>query len=1281
MLPTARVTVVGSGGQRVEATVLFDTGSDRTYVCDKLVRQANPVWVGSESVAYAAFGGARSSDEPRDVYRVDMYGSNMASPSLLSVKAVRVPVICAPLQRPSLPAEVLNSFSHLELADPLTERQLTIDILVGIDHYWNLVKQGELRLDGGPVAQETALGWVISGQVSAPLAGGATSLLCLGDIHEQSLQRLWSLEGIGVREPEEGDSELLARFNASVVRADGRYEVALPWKTDSIERLQENRAAAEARLAGLSRRLAKDPDLGVAYSEALQEMEKAGVVEEVPTEELDGPHPCFYLPHRPVVKDSSTSTRVRPVFDASAAGPNGISLNDCLEVGPSLVPSLVDLLLRFRRWRIAVTADISKAFLQVALRKEDRDVHRFLWLHSDGRKRVMRFRRVTFGVSSSPFLLNATIRHHLSAYPPSRAVMEMSENFYVDDLISGADSEEEARALLAEAQSVMTDAGMTLTKAKSNSPLVFDKAHAVSGSGEPESVKVLGVQWNPDGDTFSFEGLVLPPDVIPTKRVVLSCVARLFDPLGFVSPFTMVAKMLFQELWQLGLGWDDELPADSSKIFLDWLRVIRSLKQLSIPRCYSSSGWNQGKSVSIHAFGDASPKGYGAAVYLRTAQSDGPAEVSLVIAKARLAPLKRVTLPRLELLGSLLAARLAVLVRQALRLPDDTATLCWTDSMIALGWIRGSPQRWKQFVSNRVTEIQSLTAPSDWSHCPSEVNPADLTTRGLSAEELVESQLWFSGPSWLATPEGRPDAGEALVSGEELPEAVQVTGAAVADGSEQTERGGGALSLVAAVIGKPLFDCARWSSLSKAVRVAGWVRRFISNAKSARQERILGDLTTEEIVSARITILREAQQQVYAAEISLLRQGKAVPRRSSLFHLTPFVDEDGLVRVRGRLQQSGLSHEEQHPVLLPKGRVAELLVRDQHRLMSHCGVSTLITAVRAAYFVVGLRCLAKRVKRSCMSCQRQDAVACNEPAAPLPRDRVTRAPPFAVTGVDFAGPVFAVDCPRQKLYVCLFTCAVTRAVHLEMTGSLSQAEFLMALRRFAARRGLPSVIYSDNARTFIGADAMLQRYFGHLAPKWKFIVPRSPWWGGWWERLVRSVKVGLRKSLGTRCLTRLELETVLTEVESCVNSRPLTQVTDSADSGSPLTPSHFLTERGAGFQARVLEDPEAVSGKTLSERVRVRERRLNRFWTVWRDEYLRNLPQSVRRFTSHGKLQPGSVVLIREDHVPRMKWELGTITKLYPGRDGVTRSAEVRTQGGQLRTRAVQRLCDLELMD
>ena len=418
-LPTARVIVMGPKGQRREATLPLDTGSGRRYISSALVQAVSPEWVGSESVSYAAFGGAGSRGQQRDVFTVDMIGANLASPSVFSVKAIRVPVICSPLQRPVLSASALESFSHLELADPPSDRQLCIDILVGLDSYWDLMKSGEFRIRGGPVAQETAMGWVISGKVGdAESTGGAASLLCIGDLHEESLRRLWSLEEIGIREPNEDDSGLLTWFDQSVTKVDGRYEVGLPWKEGGTERLQQNRPSAEARLSCLSRRLARDPELGEEYSEALQQMEEAGIVEEVPADEVEGSrqHPCFYLPHRPVVKESSSTTRVRPVFDASATGPNGVSLNDCLEVGPSLIPSLVDVLLRFRRWRVAVTADISKVFLQIGLREADKDVHRFLWIH-EGRKRVMRFRRVTFGVSSSPFLLNATILHHLSLYP------------------------------------------------------------------------------------------------------------------------------------------------------------------------------------------------------------------------------------------------------------------------------------------------------------------------------------------------------------------------------------------------------------------------------------------------------------------------------------------------------------------------------------------------------------------------------------------------------------------------------------------------------------------------------------------------------------------------------------------------------------------------------------------------------------------------------------------------------------------------------------------------
>ena len=279
--------------------------------------------------------------------------------------------------------------------------------------------------------------------------------------------------------------------------------------------------------------------------------------------------------------------------------------------------------------------------------------------------------------------------------------------------------------------------------------------------------------------------------------------------------------------------------------------------------------------------------------------------------------------------------------------------------------------------------------------------------------------------------------------------------------------------------------------------------------------------------------------------------------------------------------------------------------------------------------------------------------------------------------MDFAGPLFSVDNPRKKLYICLFTCAVTRAVHLELTDSMSLDDFIMAFRRFAARRGVPSTVYSDNARTFVGADVQLRKYFGRLAPHWKFIVPLSPWWGGWWERLVRSVKVALRKTLGKRVLTRTELDTVLCEVEACVNSRPLTFQGDTLDSPNPLTPNHFLTGHSVGFQAKVSEDQSAVTARTLSDRARIREMRLTKFWAAWTDEYLRNLPPAVRG-SRHGQLKVGTPVMIHEEKTPRMQWETGVVTRLFHGRDGLVRSAEVKTRVGN-KTRAVQRLHSLEL--
>ena len=318
------------------------------------------------------------------------------------------------------------------------------------------------------------------------------------------------------------------------------------------------------------------------------------------------------------------------------------------------------------------------------------------------------------------------------------------------------------------------------------------------------------------------------------------------------------------------------------------------------------------------------------------------------------------------------------------------------------------------------------------------------------------------------------------------------------------------------------------------------------------------------------------------------------------------------------------------------------------------------------------------VCRECVQCKRFDSRPCNQSMAPLPKFRVTAAPPFSIVGLDFAGPLYCSDFPNSKFYVLLFTCSVIRAVHLEITDSLSLPDCILAVRRFIARRGLPSKIYSDNAKTFKAFSKQLEGIFGHLAPNWKFIAPRSPWWGGWWERLVRSVKSSLKKSIRIRCLTRCELETTIHEIEACVNSRPLTFASGEIEHGNPLTPAHFLIGRPSLVQIPIEETGIAITGQDLREREVNRLAILDTFWSKWTNNYILNLPPIVKGFSSNCKLRKGSMVLVREDNLPRLTWPLGIIVNVFPGRDGIIRSVEVKTAKGVF-IRSIQRLHDLEI--
>lgn len=1271
VLQMAKAFVAGQEGGDVEVNILFDSGSDRSFVTESLVKKIKPTFVQSEPVSYVSFGNRKANKSViRGIYEFDLQGRDRRRRKLV---ATEMPVICANISTACLNSEILEGFNNLELANSYSKSEIvTIDILIGLDYYWDFVSATKVMKINGIVAQETPFGWILSGSCSTDAKatnGFPCQLLCLNDIPESVIRNMWELESIGiVGAGDVVDQNLtLKRFEKSVKFKDERYEVALPWKQSGQNDIVNNEGLATHRLNSLSRKLSKDPELAKQYDEVLCEMENNGVIHEVPKQEYMSLYPTYYMPHRPVVRESSASTRIRPVFDGSAPSYNGLSLNNCLETGPNLIPNLPEMLIRFRRWKVALIADISKAFLQIRVRREDQDVHRFLW-NFNGTRRIMRFDRVPFGNKSSPFLLNATIRHHLASCSSTKTVRELQDNLYVDDWLSGADSEQEACQMFKEAREIMIKANFSLSKWESNSKEVSDMIYReFEGKHlDSESVKVLGMKWIPNEDCFSYEVLNVPLDFKVTKRSVLSCIARLFDPLGFLTPFVMWVKILFQELWILGVEWDGDVPPDIENRFNDWLKGVHLLQDWRVPRRYTNLTLKQLDRIEIHGFGDASEKGYGACVYIKAIREGHFPTVLLVISKAKVAPIKKITIPRLELIGALLCARLVTFVLKSLQCGDNVSYTCWTDSTVSLAWIKGNPNKWKPFVSNRVSEIQTLTDPSHWYHCSGKDNPADLVTRGLLAENLIRSDLWLKGPAWL--------------SDEVLKQEGKLTKFVTVEESENLNPENPFVSL-ASVTRKPesVLEIEQWSNFTKVLRIVGWILRFINNASKTKENK-KGDLDIIELNKSKLKLLTYVQNQVFFQEIKDLEKAGIVSKGSPLAKLTPFIGKDNLLRVKGRLQFSDLSAEEKHPIILPRTHLTQLLVTFQHKLMKHAGVNTMISTLRNAFWIIGIRRLAKKVKRECVFCQRHDSRACTQQVSPLPELRVRRASPFAITGLDYAGPLYCSDYPKGKFYVLLFTCAVVRAIHLELVQSLSLENFMCAFRRFSSRRGQPSYIYSDNASTFKAAKFQLQKEYAHLAPEWRYIAPLAPWWGGWWERLMRPIKSSLKKSIGSKLLDRTELETMLHEIEACLNARPLTFVGDEIDSGQPLTPFSFLIGKSSHLQPdrqpAYLSNP--VARRDFIGNGSIRRQLLATFWSRWQTDYLRNLPP-LSSLKSKENLKKGTIVLLKEDLIPRFRWPLGIIDKVHYGKDGLVRCVDLQTQKG-IKTRPIQRLHNLEIV-
>nr|CAI5851512.1 unnamed protein product [Callosobruchus analis] len=1060
---------------------------------------------------------------------------------------------------------------------------------------------------------------------------------------------------------------------------DGRFVVEIPFK-EPISRLGDSKQVALKRLYSLENKFAEDPQLKQAYCDFMSTYEKAGYMVLVPNPEIDTTV-SYYLPHHGVLKKDSTTTPLRVVFDGSSLSDTNVSLNQLQYVGPQDVQSdLYSILLRFRSHNIVISGDISKMFLQIKVKERQGDLLLVLW-RSEPSEEVKTYclTTVPFGLRSSPFLAVRCLKQlsleNAELHPIACDII--SNDFYMDDLLSGTSTEEEAIQVCKDIFSILKSSGFMLGKWKSNSVNVLNAMQVINTSNaQPvltqNQTKTLGLYWDSDKDFLKFRVSKADECKTITKRTMLSEIAQIFDPLGLVSPSIVVVKILLQSLWQANISWDNEIPNDVLLKWKQFKRELPLLNSIEIPRhviCKNPAR------IELHGFCDASTKAYGAVVYLRSVDVSGNIQVTLLCSKSKVAPIKMLTTPRLELCGALVLAQLVSKVKEALNIHIDD-TFLWSDSTVVLNWIRASPNQFQIFIANRITQIQNATSMDYWHYINTKENPADLVSCGVLPSKLIANKLWLHGPLWL----------------QEASECWRSYSSLIPPVTDLPER----KKQVLVMVSKPQCDLIKiesFSSFIKLKRIFAFLR-FIYNTRN-RKSKKLGPLTVSELSQATKHLVRMSQGDSFSPEISILEKGKHLPNNSRILKLNPFLDSENILRVGGRLHLAKLDYNQKHPMLLSsKHPLTRLIFRSEHLRLLHAGPRLLLCSIRENYWPISGSNLAKKTVHECIRCFRTKPRGTTPLMGVLPEIRVIPQPPFFTTGCDYAGPIYVKQ--RQgrgsrdtKAYIAIFVCFATRAIHLELVSSLTTEAFMSMVRRFVSRRGKPQKIYSDNGRNFVGARSELAELAKFLQTddsnirskcindgiEWSFSPPRAPHFGGIWEAGVKSCKYHLKRVIGNSKLTYEEMSTLLAQIEAILNSRPLIPLSPDPSDCDLLTPAHFLI----GRRLISVPDPNLIDIKTTRlSRFQLIQQHNQVFWKRWSAEYLHELQERTKWKQWQQQLKLGTLVLLRDDQAPPLCWRLGRVQALHPGPDGVTRVASIRTPQG-IAKRALTQLCPLPL--
>ncbi|XP_031341104.1 uncharacterized protein LOC116169216 [Photinus pyralis] len=1291
LLSTAIIQVLSKQNKWVRARCILDSGSQVSFItknlCTKLGFKPNP-----SNTSIIGINGNKSSASGI----IDIKLSSVVNDFQTDLSCLVTPHITQNLPSTNVHRENIS--------------------IPSATNFYNLLCIGQISLGKNkPTLQKTLFGWVVSGRVcSAPsvtqpqISLDVCNNLAIEqrDNHnslQKSLSLFWEIEDVHPKNKLSllsNEEQFCENHFASTVsrNTNGTLTVSIPFNSN-LRLLGLSKQVAVERFQNLEKRFTKNPEFYRAYSEFIHEYIRLGhatktdstnlgscILTTVST--LDGEVnlssiPYFYLPHHAVHKADSLTTKIRVVFDGSAKSTSKLSINDTQIVGPVLQEDLFSILLRFRQHKVALTGDCEKMYRMIQIHPSLRKLQCIVWRDDPSHPLdTYQLNTITYGTASASYLATKCLQYladqNSERFPKAAEVIKSC--FYMDDLLFTANTVEEVLQIKTEIIEILRSANIPIRKFLSNHPSVMQNTTDSNISlftvplGERTNAKALGLAWNAITDTIYYNVRVqFSPSV--SKRSILSMVSQLFDPLGLLSPILIVGKIMIQKLWELKVSWDESVPSSIHEQWNNYRQQLSLLSSLQVPRCVIPLS---DYSLQLHGFSDSSSVAYGACVYVRCENSENQVSTLLLCSKSRVAPLHTTTIPRLELCAAVLLAQLMHKVKTALKV-DDHSIFLWSDSSIVLNWLNSPPNRYKTFVANRIATIQEMYPPIHWYHVASEKNPADHISRGMNSSEIIANSLWWYGPNFLSDKNQFWRDRNFAVSIEKTElKPVSSLAVQVSDSAEQSYE---------------LFR--RFSSFNKLQRVLAYMLRFLSNCRQIRSGNI-GPLTTKELQSAEITLTKLCQKFSFSEEIKQLSSKRPLNSTSSLLNLNPFLDETLILRVGGRLSNAEFAYDKKYPILLPKSHVlTDLIIMYYHEKLLHCGPQQLLSCLRERYWPISGKSTVKRVIKRCVKCFRAKPVYSNPLMGDLPLKRIQpNTPAFYNTGVDYAGPILIKNKKGRgsrlmKSYICIFICLVTHAIHLELVTDLTADCFITALKRFISRRGKPLTISSDNAKNFIGAKNQLRElyselnrsevqqkisnYLAHENIKWHFIIPRAPHQGGMWESGVKSTKMHLKKVLGNTHLTYEDFSTVLIQIEAVLNSRPLSSLSSDPSDLNPLTPAHFLI----GRPMCALPEPNlaAIKENRLSIYQRAQQI-MQHFWKRWSREVVPDLQRRTKWFQNYpNALQPGSLVLIREDNLPPLNWLMGRVETLHPGRDGVVRSCTVKLASGACAKRSVNRLC------